>query len=70
MKIGEMKWELLAERVLLLAGTKIIIIYFPGYNPYHVHRDASCHGAFQYLEDAKEHVLVVVAELMEMGVDP
>jgi hypothetical protein len=69
-KVEEAKWELIAERKLLLMGTKITIVYVGGGIPYHIHREDACHGMTDSLALAKLECLVVVAELMEMGVDP
>ena len=70
MDLGQAKWQLLAERKLNLVGTRICIVYCGGGWPYHVHSDDACHGVADKLADAKAMCLEVVAELLEMGVDP
>ena len=72
MDLSQAKWQLLAERKLNLVGTQIVIVYsklFATTMPYHVHRENVYHGQMNSLDEAKRLCLVVVAELLEMGVD-
>ena len=68
--VGEVKWQLIAERQLNLVGTKIVIVYIVGGFPYHVHRENACHGVSDSLEEAKKGAMIVVSEMLELGVDP
>lgn len=69
-EVGEAKWQVDRHNRLFLVGTKIHLAYGPGCEPYHVHRESSCHGTFDNLEEAKTWAIHVVGELMEMGIDP
>jgi len=66
----ELKWQILAEGRLNLCGTKILIDYCPGTEPYHIHRIRSCHGTFTKLEDAKNAAKIVLHEILELGMEP
>jgi len=66
----ETKWELRSEGELNLVGTKICICYCGGNFPYHVHRGPACHAMEERLEPAKKAAIELVAELIEMGMDP
>jgi hypothetical protein len=70
MQVTEAKWELIAKGKLSLIGTRIVVIYTGGMAPYHVHRGDACHCMTDDLAEAKTLALGVVAELMEMGIDP
>jgi hypothetical protein len=69
-KLDKPQWQLLQPGKLNLIGTHIVIVYVGGMAPYHVHRTDACHAQTDSLELAKELALGVVAELLEMGVDP
>ena len=70
MDVNVAKWEVVAKGKLALVGTEIIIEYWPYVNPYHVHRQLACHGAYATLKEAQDKAMEVVAELMAIGIDP
>lgn len=71
-KKDEAKWEIIAEKRLSLVGTDIVIEFELTYGTgtFHVHRHEACFGVAFRLAEAKDRAQEVVAELLEMGIDP
>ena len=70
MALDTIQWALVAEGKLSLVDTKIVVVFVGGPFPYHVHRLDACLGAAQRLTHAKEICAMVVADLIQMGLEP